>query len=139
MQNTEPTDSDITEADLTMPKRAHERRKVSRRKDKLYQVMVGFNIIAWVFLVAAIFLMHYARPEFITGVQNYWGIEGREIWSEDHLGGLLALLQICLVITIITIVLRSKRNRRKTDKFGVNILILLIISVTSLVTIYMSV
>lgn len=139
MQNTEPTDSDITEADLTMPKRAHERRKLSRHKDKLYQVMVGLNIIAWIFLVAAIFLLHYARPDFITGVQNYWGIEGREIWSEDHLGGLLALLQICLVITIVTIVLRSKRNRRKTDRFGVNILILLIISVTSLVTIYMSV
>ena len=121
-----------------LPHGGHDRRKTSRGKDRFYQIVVGLNIFAWALLVGSLILFHYARPEFITGVQNYWGIEGRDFWSEDHLDDLLALLQICLFTTIVTIVLRSRRNRRKTDRFGVNVLILLIISITSLVTIYMT-
>ena len=127
------------ETTLQMPKTYEDRRFKNRKNDLLYQIVMGLNIIAWVLLIAALILLHYARPEFITGLQNYWGIEGREIWSEDHLGDLLALLQICLFTTIVTIVLRSKRNRRKTDRFGVNVMILLLISIASLVTLYMTV
>lgn len=121
-----------------LPHGGQDRRKASRGTNRFYQIVVGLNIFAWALLVGSLILFHYARPEFITGVQNYWGIEGRDFWSQDHLDDLLALLQICLFTTIVTIVLRSRRNRRKTDRFGVNILILLIISVTSLVTIYMT-
>ncbi|MGB3724395.1 MAG: hypothetical protein WA981_01395 [Glaciecola sp.] len=131
--------SDITGENLKMPKGFVERRQRSRQKDTLYRIMVGLNVLAWVLLVTALIMFHYARPEFITGVQSYWGIDGREVWSEEHLSSLLTLLQICLVTTIFTIVLRSRRNRRKTDRFGVNIMILLVISVVSLVTIYMAV
>lgn len=127
------------ETRLQMPKGYEERRLKNRKNDFLYQIVMGLNIVAWLLLIAALILLHYARPEFITGLQNYWGIEGREVWSEDHLDDLLTLLQICLFTTIVTIILRSKRNRRKTDRFGVNVMILLVISIASLVTLYMTV
>jgi nitric oxide reductase large subunit len=121
------------------PEEAPDRRKKARQHDRFYQCVMVMNIIAWVLLIASLVTFHYARPEFITGVQNFWGIEGRDFWSQEHLSDLLSLLQICLLITIVTIVLRSRRNRRKSDGVGVNILILLVISITSLVTIYMTV
>ena len=121
------------------PENLPERRKISRQHDGFYQIVVTLNIVAWILLLAALVVFHYARPEFITGVQNFWGIDGRDFWSEEHLDKLLTLLQICLVTTIVTIVLRSRRNRRKTDGLGINILILLVISVASLATIYMTV
>ncbi len=138
MTNKNKSPAPFSESSLRMPDEFADRRKKSRTNDRVYQCMVGLNIIAWMLLISALILLHYARPEFITGVQNYWGIEGRDVWSQSHVDGLLTLLQICLFTTIITIVLRSRRNRRKTDKFGVNVLILLIISVASLVTIYMA-
>lgn len=131
--------ADVSGIDLNSPDGFIERRKKSRTKDWLYRVVVSLNLLAWGFLVSALILFHYARPEFITGVQNYWGIEGRNFWSEEHLANLLRLLQVCLFTTIFTIALRSRRNRRKTDRFGVNILILLVISIVSLVTLYMTV
>ncbi len=139
MQNKLNDQSKLDETELFMPQRITERRLKSRKNDALYRVVVGLNIFAWIVLIIAIILLHYARPDFIAGVQNYWGIEGRETWSEELLDELLMLLQICLLVTIVTIVLRSRRNRRKNDRFGINIIILLVISITSLVTIYMSV
>lgn len=139
MSNKNNSHEPFDETTLQMPEGYPERRVINRKNDRLYRIVVGLNVIAWVLLMGALILLHYARPEFITGLQNYWGIEGREIWSEDHVDNLLILLQICLLTTIITIVLRSKRNRRKSDRFGINVMILLIISIASLVTIYMSV
>jgi len=139
MPNKNVPPSSFDETTLQMPEGYEERRKTNRKNNRLYQIVVGLNVVAWCLLVGALILLHYARPEFITGVQNYWGIEGRDVWSQDHLGGLLTLLQVCLFTTIVTIVLRSRRNRRKSDRFGVNVLILLVISVTSLVTLYMTI
>jgi len=139
MTNKNDAKQEFAESDLIMPTNFVDRRKKERKKDLLYRIVVALNILAWLFLIGALILLHYARPEFITGVQNYWGIEGREFWLEDKLSSLLTVLQTCLIITIVTIILRSRRNRRKTDRFGINILILLIISIVSLVTIYMAV
>lgn len=122
-----------------LPEQAPDRRKRSRKHDRFYQCVVALNILAWVLLLASLIMFHYARPEFISGVQNFWGIEGRDFWSQEHLADLLTLLQICLLITIVTIVMRSRRSRRKTDGAGINILILLVISIASLATIYMTV
>lgn len=139
MPNKNSSNADINGDNLKMPKGFVDRRKISRQHDTFYRIVVGLNIVAWGLLIGALVLLHYARPEFITGVQNYWGIEGRDFWSQEHLADLLRLLQICLFITVFTIILRSRRNRRKTDRFGVNILILLTISIVSLVTIYVTV
>lgn len=138
MTNKNQQNTDFSGANLEMPNEMLERRKQSRQHDWLYRVVVGLNIVAWLVLISALVLFHYARPEFITGVQNYWEIDGRDFWSKEHLADLLSLLQICLFITVFTIALRSRRNRRKKDRFGVNILILFVILVVSLVTLYMT-
>lgn len=133
MQNNQlPT----SEMELTMPNKFKDRRKKNRSQDAFYIFVNLLNIVSWIFLVAALFMLHYARPEFIAGVQDYWGIEGRDFWSPEHLQDLLTLLQFCLFTALATIVLRTRRNRRKTDTFGYNLLVLLIISVVSLATIY---
>lgn len=116
-----------------------ERRTLAHHNDKLYRTMVALNIVAWLILVLALIVFHYARPEFITGVQTYWEIDGRTEWSKQHLRYLLWLLEICLVTTIVTLLIRRKRNRRKSDRVGINILILLFISFTSLITLYINV
>lgn len=139
MPNKNATKQDFADSNISIPKVNHERRKKAPHQDWLFRIMVIFNVGAWALLLGSLIVFHYARPEFISGVQSYWGIEGREVWSEQHLDKLLQLLQVCLVVTLVSIVLRSRRNRRKTDRFGFNLLILLVISVTSLVTIYIAV
>jgi ABC-type uncharacterized transport system YnjBCD permease subunit len=96
--------------------------------------MAGLNILAWIMLISALIVFHYARPEFITGVQNYWGIEGRDFWSQSHLESLLALLQASLALSLVVFWLRAKRNRRKSDPVAINLLLLLLISTVSLIT-----
>ncbi|MFT7260981.1 MAG: hypothetical protein ACI9MS_002853, partial [Glaciecola sp.] len=87
-------------------------------------------------LLVALILFHYARPEFISGVQKFWGVEGRLYWSKWHIDGLLATLQVCLSLSLISMILRVRRKRRKTDSFGVNLFILIGITIISLITIY---
>ncbi|MFC3120738.1 hypothetical protein [Agaribacter flavus] len=139
MPNKDNKAGNIDISELKMPEQSIDRRKKQRGQDKLYRFVVGLNIAAWSMLVCALLVFHYARPDFISGVQNYWGIEGREFWSETHLEYLLLLLQACLLMSLVALVLRSRRSRRKTDDFGYNLLVLLIITIVSLTTIYSAV
>jgi len=111
-----------------------ERRSVDRAQTPFFKVVIGINILAWVSMVAVLVLFHYARPEFITGLQKYWGIEGDTSWSESHLSAMTIMLQVCVVLSLVSIVLKAKRNRRKTDSFGVNLFILIAIALISLIT-----
>lgn len=111
-----------------------ERRSVDRAQTPFFKVVIGINILAWVSMVAVLVLFHYARPEFITGLQKYWGIEGDTSWSESHLSAMTIMLQVCVVLSLVSIVMRAKRNRRKTDSFGVNLFILIAIALISLIT-----
>ncbi len=113
-----------------------DRRQTPVSKEPLFRIMVILNIVAWFSLLAALILFHYARPEFISGVQKFWGVEGRIYWSEAHIDGLLATLQICLGLSLVSMLLRLRRNRRKTDSFGINLFILAAITILSLITIY---
>ena len=115
-----------------------DRRQMPASKEPLFRVMVILNICAWVSLLAALVLFHYARPEFISGVQKFWGVEGRIYWSKEHVSGLLTTLQICLGLSLTSMVLRFRRNRRKSGSLGVNLFILVVITALSLVTIYTS-
>lgn len=118
------------------PSGVNDRRQIPASKEPLFRIMVILNIVAWFSLLAALILFHYARPEFISGVQKFWGVEGRIYWSEDHIDGLLATLQVCLGLSLVSMLLRLRRNRRKTDSFGVNLFILAAITIISLITIY---
>ena len=113
-----------------------DRRQTPVSKEPLFRIMVILNIVAWFSLLAALILFHYARPEFISGVQKFWGVEGRIYWSEAHIDGLLVTLQICLGLSLVSMLLRLRRNRRKTDSFGINLFILAAITILSLITIY---
>jgi hypothetical protein len=115
-----------------------DRRKLLASKEFLFRLMVILNISAWISLVVALVLFHYARPEFISGVQKFWGIEGRVYWSKEHVSGLLTTLQVCLGLSLVSMVLRFRRNKRKADNFGVNLFILVTLAAISLVTIYTS-
>jgi len=46
-----------------------ERRSTPRSKTPFYKVMLGLNIFGWVGMVVVLILFHYARPDFISGVQ----------------------------------------------------------------------
>ena len=116
-----------------------DRRTKPRSQDGFYQLVVSVNFIAWLLLVAALIIFHFARPEFISGVQSYWGIEGREQWSQYYVDSLMTMLKICLATSLITIFLRARRNRRRGDNFGVNLFILTGISVLSLFTLSVTV
>ena len=113
-----------------------DRRQTPASKEPLFRVMVILNVAAWVSLLAALILFHYARPEFISGVQKFWGVEGRIYWSQEHVDGLLTTLQICLGLSLVSMILRFRRNRRKNDSFGVNLFILATITIIGLLTIY---
>ena len=112
-----------------------DRRKQSREKDTYYKVVITLNSLVWLALVVCLLLFHFARPEMVSGVQQFWGIDGRTSWSPEYMNALIRLLQVCLGASLITMFLRSRRSRRKEDNYGVNLFILAGISTVSLVTI----
>ena len=123
-------------SNLTMPDVKAERRKKHRSRDFLYRATVALNLVAWIMLLIALIVLHYARPEFVSGVQTYWGIDGRDFWLDDKLEWLLILLETCLLLSFFTLIIRARRNRRKADQLGINLLVLLLISLISLSTVY---
>lgn len=108
------------------------RRKIPRKRDSFFRFVVGLNVLAWGVFVISMILFHYARPELISGVQEYWGMEGRDNWSETLSFYLIALLTLCFVLALAVLLMRRKRSRRKHDYFGMNVIILIVISASSL-------
>lgn len=112
------------------------RRKTPRNDDIFYRVVNIINILSWIFFVAALVVFHYARPELISGVQAFWGMEGRQNWSQTLSFYLVLLLTLCTLLGAFTLLLKRKRNRRKNDFIGINLGILLVVAVSSLAWIY---
>jgi uncharacterized membrane protein YqjE len=112
------------------------RRVVPRIGDKLYRIVLFLNGFAWICFIAAMIVFHYARPELISGVQEYWGVEGRENWSMTLSFYLMFLLSISTFMSLVVLILKSKRSRRRNDYMGINIVILFIIAASSLTWIY---
>ncbi|MCV2885993.1 hypothetical protein OE749_14970 [Aestuariibacter sp. AA17] len=109
-----------------------ERRQTPRKGDRLYRIVEILNICCWLVFLAALIVFHYARPELISGVQEYWGINGRDSWAQSLTLPLLMLLVFCLMLTSVVFVLRRKRNRRKRDFFGINLYFLLALVIIAL-------
>jgi uncharacterized membrane-anchored protein len=126
------------ESQLIMPKQVKERRKRSRSKDWLYRCVLALNLTAWILWIVSLIVFHYARPDFIAGVQVYWGIEGRDFWSQTYVEQLLWLLQGCLILSFVALILRAIRTRRQADRFGMNLLVLVSSSLVSLLILYIS-
>ncbi|WP_158769730.1 hypothetical protein [Paraglaciecola sp. L1A13] len=112
------------------------RRKTRIENDKLFQIMVGVNVFGWVVFVAALIVFHYARPEFITGAQEFWGVTGREQWSASLSTYLVGLLFACVGLSLAVLILKRKRTRRKSDNFGLSGFVLLLVALVSLSILY---
>ena len=110
-----------------------DRRSTPRSKTNFYRIMVGLNILGWVALVVALILFHFARPDFISGVQIYWGIKGDTSWSQGYVDALLIMLQFCLGISAISLIMRACRTRRQGDEFGMNLIFLSGMALISLI------
>lgn len=111
-----------------------DRRQIPRTKDGFYRAVVVANTLAWLTLVIALILFHFARPDFVSGVQQYWGLEGNTRWSQKYVEAMVTMLQICLGVSLVTMIMRARRNRRRDDNYGVNLFILAGISLISLLT-----
>lgn len=113
---------------------SEDRRKTPHPDTLFYKVMLGLNILAWAGLVVVLILFHYARPEFISGVQQYWGVKGETTWTMSYVDAMVVLLRVCLALSLVSTVMRARRSRRKSDSFGINLIVLTIIVATSLIT-----
>ena len=114
----------------------HNRRKLPRAQDRLFQVMIGINVIGWMVCIVALLVFHYARPEFISGAQDFWGVSGREEWSRPLSFYLVALLLGCVGLSLAVLLLKTRRTRRSNDYFGMNGFVLLIVALGSLSILY---
>ena len=112
------------------------RRKVPRENDRFFQCMVFINVLGWFVFIGALLVFHDARPEFVSGVQAFWGIEGRQEWSKTLTIYLVGLLSLCVLIGVTVLVMKRKRNRRDKDHFGINGYVLMVTAVSSLIILY---
>jgi hypothetical protein len=125
----------MKESQNTKPSKSN-RRRLPREDDKFFQTMVLVNVLGWFVFIGALLVFHNARPEFVSGVQAFWGIQGRQDWSETLSIYLIGLLASCVVISFAVIIMKRQRNRRERDPFGINGYVLMITAVSSLVILY---
>jgi hypothetical protein len=116
--------------------RGDNRRKQPLVQDRLFQIMIGVNVVGWIVFIAALLVFHYARPEFISGVQDFWGVTGREEWSISLSFYLISLLFGCVGLSLAVLLLKLRRTRRQNDYFGINGFVLLIVASISLTILY---
>lgn len=114
------------------------RRYTPRERDVLYKIVVTINVMAWGLLFAAFIVFHFARPDFITGVQRFWNIPGQTDWSQDHVGVIFLLVKACLILTLSTMLLRIRRNRRRGDNYGINLYVLTVVGLLTLLVMTLS-
>jgi len=112
------------------------RRKLHRENDKFFQSMVFINVLGWFVFIGALLVFHDARPEFVYGVQAFWGIEGRQEWSKTLTMYLVGLLSLCVFISVTVLLMKRRRNRRNKDHFGINGYVLMVTAVSSLIILY---
>jgi heme/copper-type cytochrome/quinol oxidase subunit 2 len=112
------------------------RRKSPRESDKFFQSMVFINVLGWFVFIGALLVFHDARPEFVSGVQAFWGIQGRQEWSKTLTIYLVGLLSLCVIISVTVLIMKRRRNRRDKDYFGINGYVLMVTALSSLITLY---
>jgi uncharacterized membrane protein YhaH (DUF805 family) len=112
------------------------RRKSPREDDKFFQSMVFINVLGWFVFIGALLVFHDARPEFVSGVQSFWGLEGRQGWSKTLTIYLAGLLSLCVIISAAVLIMKRRRNRRDNDHFGINGYVLMLTAVVSLIILY---
>ncbi|GEA10286.1 hypothetical protein [Alteromonas sp. KUL49] len=110
-----------------------DRRRAPKTRDAFYKVAISLNFMGWAGLVLTLILFHFARPDFVSGVQNYYGIAGSG-WSPEYVLAMTRTLQVCIGLSVLGMYMRSRRSRRKSDRFGANLFVLCGIAVMSLMS-----
>ncbi len=105
-----------------------ERRHKPVQQDWLFRMTVVGNVVVWLVFLAALIYFHNARPEFVSGVQRFWGVPGREQWLASGSSTMFLLLCICCVMSLVLIFMRHKRSRRSRDTIAINLLFLVLVT-----------
>ena len=117
-------------------KQIQNRRKSPRENDRFFQCMLFVNVLGWFVFIGALIVFHDARPDFVSGVQAFWGIKGRQEWSETLTVYLVCLLLLCVIISVMVLVMKRRRNRRERDHYGFNGYVLMVTAALSLIFLY---
>lgn len=112
------------------------RRKSPRENDHFFRWMVLINVLGWFTFIGALLVFHDARPEFVSGVQAFWELEGRQEWSKTLTIYLVVLLSLCVFISVAVLIMKRRRNRRDKDHFGINGYVLMLVAASSLIILY---
>jgi hypothetical protein len=102
-----------------------ERRKGS---DWLMLLLTMLNLGGWFLLIMGLALAHLAKPEFNSGLVQYWGVRIDHEWDKALVQQLEVLVRWGLVFTAATLVLHQFRNRRRDDGWRLNLFFLLFLS-----------
>jgi hypothetical protein len=109
---------------------------VERRKgpDIKVKLLSWLSIAAWVCLIIALVVFHYARPEHDYGVFRYRGIAVRDHWVAELQIWFELLMVACASLSLITLLINKKVMRRKADRLRYNVVMLLLICITVLLS-----
>ena len=105
-----------------------ERRKGLGVKARL---LSWLTLAAWLCFIIALIVYHYARPEQDYGIFRYRGIAVRDHWIADLRIWFELLLAVCAGLSLITLIINKRLMKRKTDRFGYNLVLLLLICVAA--------
>lgn len=101
-----------------------------RRGPDLVRRLFGWlAVLAWLVFIAAIIVVHYARPELETGLIRYWELDIRQDWHPTLTAWLHYLLWGTAFLSGISLLLNRLRARRKEDRLHFNLVLLLLTSV----------
>lgn len=121
---------------LKISKPAQNRRKSPRENDQFFKCMIFINFLGWFMFIGALLVFHDARPEFVSGVQAFWDIKGRQEWSKTLFIYLFILLSLCVTTSVMVLLMKRRRNRRIKDHFGINGYVLMVTAASTLIIIY---
>ncbi|MBE0363979.1 hypothetical protein PULV_a1515 [Pseudoalteromonas ulvae UL12] len=92
-------------------------------------------MLCWLVFLAALVAFHYARPEIEYGLIRYFDLSVRSTWLGTPRDVLILLLYVCSGLSLVTIFLNRFRARRQSDNLRINLISLLIISISFLLVV----
>ena len=110
-----------------------ERRKI--KLDPLKITIRWLTLLCWLVFLAALVAFHYARPEIEYGLIRYFDLSVRSTWLGTPRDVLILLLYVCSGLSLVTIFLNRFRARRQSDNLRINLISLLIISLSFLLVV----
>ncbi len=110
-------------------------KRVERRKgpDIWLRVITFLGVGSWILFVAAMMVLHKARPPLHTVAARSANIYQRSTWSEDLIQILLYLMFIGLAISSAGLIINVKRMRRRDDQVRVNLILIWLLSLFGIV------